>query len=238
MALNFILKGEIEHPRSMIVLLHGSGQNAKDMQQAAKIFSQENPDALLVIPNGPRVLENCDGFDWFNPADLQKSPEQLAFNMKPMLDDLNALIDGLQQKHHLTDKELVLFGFSLGGMTALYAGQYRENPCAAVICHSSVYPVAVPPRSHPPTIMVMGDKNIESIDEDIRNGEYPQNFSYQSAIGRLQAQDIFVAEYIVPGLTHMTNENSLFRSAQIIKDAFEGGAGFRAAILPKHQLHI
>ncbi|HTK85539.1 MAG TPA: alpha/beta hydrolase-fold protein [Patescibacteria group bacterium] len=236
MALDFILKGETEHPRNVIVLLHGSGQNARDMEPAAEIFARENPDALLIIPNGPRALPNCNGFDWFNPDDLQTTAGQLAFNMKPMLDELDLLIDSQLQKHGLTDKDLALFGFSLGGMTALYAGQHRENRCAAVVCHSSVYPVAVPPRTRPSTIMVMGDSNIRSIDEDIRKGDYPANFSYRSAIARLQDQDIDVAEYVVPGLTHMTTADSLRISAGIINDSLHGGRAFQTAVLPKYNL--
>ncbi len=238
MALDFILKGETEHPRSIIVLLHGSGQNANHMQQAAEVFSREIPDALLIIPNGPRVLSNCDGFDWFDTGDLENPPEQLEFNMNPVLDDLDKLIDEQLEKHGLTDKNLALFGFSLGGMTALYAGQHRENLCAAIVCHSSVYPVAIPPRSRPPTIMVIGDKNIESIDDDIRKGERTLNFSYRSSIGRLQEQDIPVAEYIVPGLTHMTTEESLRVTAQIIDDGLRGGNAFKAAVLPCRNLSL
>jgi phospholipase/carboxylesterase len=239
MALDFIIKGETEHPRSVIVLLHGSGQNASHMQQAAEIFSREIPDALLIIPNGPRVLSNCDGFDWFNPDDLEKSPEQLEFNMSSVLDDLDKLIDEQLKKYGLADKDLALFGFSLGGMTALYAGQHRMNPCAAVVCHSSVYPVAIPPRSRPPTIMVMGEENIATIDEDIRNKKLAPNFSYRSAIERLtDKQKIDVAEYIVPGLTHMTTEESLRISARIISDGLQGGPEFRAAILQPQNISI
>jgi phospholipase/carboxylesterase len=230
MALDFVVRGETEHPRSVIVLLHGSGQHAGWMEQAAGIFSRENPDALLIIPNGPRVLPGCDGFDWFNPDALRGSPGQLAFNMKPMLDDLDVLIDAHLQKYGLADKNLVLFGFSLGGMTAHYAGQRRENPCAAVVCHSSVYPVAIPPRSRPPTVMVMGDANIEGIKDDIASGEYPETFSYASSVERLRGQGIGVAEYIVPGLTHMTTEESLLRSARIINDALNGGADMKAVL--------
>lgn len=238
MALDFILKGEMEHPQNIIVLLHGSGQNVSSMVQAAEIFSRENPDALLIIPNGPRALDGCDGFDWFNPDNLKESPEQLAFNIKPMLDDLDKLIDEQLKKYGLTDKNLALFGFSLGGMAALYAAQHREKSCAAVVCHSSIYPVAITPRSHPPTIMIMGDRNIESIDADIRNGNYPSNFSYRSAIVRLQDQHIRVAEYIVPGLTHMTTEESLRISAKIVNDGLHGGAEFKTAVLLRPDLSL
>ena len=86
--------------------------------------------------------------------------------------------------------------------------------------------------------MVMGDRNITSIDEDIRKGDYPANFSYRSAIARLQDQHIDVAEYVVPDLTHMTTEESLRISAKIVNDSLHGGAEFDAAVLPWHNLSL
>ncbi len=234
MVLDVVIRGETEHPRSVIVLLHGSGQNADDMAQAAEIFSREIPDALILIPNAPKALPGCDGFDWFTP-EFSGSPQQLAFNMKPALDGLDELIDAHLKKHGLNDSNLALFGFSLGGMTAIYEGLRRPLPCAAVVCHSSIYPQPVEPNSKPPVVMVMGEKNIEGIEDDIRRGESPSSFSYPLSIERLQKQHIPVAEYLVPDLTHMTTAESLQKSARIISGALNGGQEIKAALLPSPQ---
>lgn len=234
MSLDVVIRGETEHPRSVVVLLHGSGQNAGDMAQAVDIFSREIPGALILIPNAPKPLPGCNGFDWFTP-DFTGSPQQLAFNLKPALDGLDELIDSHLQKHGLTDANLALFGFSLGGMTAIYEGLHRPAPCAAVVCHSSIYPQPVEPVSRPPVVMVMGKKNIEGIEEDIRKDACPPSFSYPLSLVRLQAQGIPVAEYLVPGLTHMTSAESLEKSAQIVRDGLNGGREINASLLPSRQ---
>ncbi len=229
--LSYTVSGETGHPRSIVVLLHGSGQNADDMAHAAGIFSREIPDALFLIPNGSRPLPGCAGFDWFRP-DFNGSAQQLAFNLQPALDGLDDLIDAHLRQHGLTDRNLALFGFSMGGMAAIYEGLRRPQPCAAVLCHSSIYPQAIDANAKPPVVMVMGEKNIAGIDEDIRNGLAPAGFTYGRSVARLQQQGIPVAEYIVPGLRHEMSGFSLQKAAQIVRDGLNGGAGIRAGLLP------
>ena len=234
MGLNVVIRGETEHPQSVVVVLHGSGQNAGDMAQAADIFSREIPGALILIPDGPKPLPGCNGFDWFTP-EFTGSPQQLAFNLQPALAGLDELIDSQLKKHALTDGNLALFGFSLGGMTAMYEGLHRPSPCAVVICHSSIYPQQIEPNSKPPVVMVMGKKNIEGIEADIRDGKSPASFSYPLSVSRLQEQEIPVAEYLLPGLTHMMTAESLEKSARIVNGGLNGGQEIRAALLPVRQ---
>lgn len=216
-------------PRQLIVILHGIGSNKERMTEFGQYMADTLPDSVILIPQGPLqyqlpadVVEKAkqDGVDpnnchsWFE-LDLVKMPLRLIFNRLSIISELNTLIDEQLQKYGLSDQDLCLWGFSQGGGLAVYTAIKRKEPCAAVVCHSSPFIGFSSAKSHPQTLMIMGEKDIAQFAQ----APLPVKilFSFERSIERLKRRNIPVTSAVIPALGHGTNEATIALSTDFFR---------------------
>lgn len=184
-ALRFHLSGALEHPTSLVLLLHGSGAHGGDLLPVAERLALALPGTLFVLPDAPQSYRDVlppdevtatererPGIDWENtrtwlrPVDVtstEPSDRRYAFlgTIRTPVRALNRLVDLLRTRHGLSDDAVAVYGFSQGGMMALYAAIDREAPCAGVVCHSGQFYGVDNVNARPPVLLLVGALELE-----------------------------------------------------------------------------
>ncbi|CAE8625225.1 unnamed protein product [Polarella glacialis] len=138
----------------MIVLLHGLDDSAKDCSRGVVAsWCRALPDALVAVPQAPHKTEWSDpsrpGFDWVPtecppPWDTfsqhgrrskqhKASLKEYRRTLNVCCRDLSSWLDALLCKHGLTNRDLVLVGFSLGAYLSAIVGA-RRNVGGVIVC--------------------------------------------------------------------------------------------------------
>lgn len=212
-------------PEYLIVLLHGIGGNKARLEKTAEMFAKGIPDSAVVVPEAPfphlpKEARIGKIKDYASDRMSERSqswcemgltlPLRIAFNRLQVVNDLNRFIDSRLKDYGLDDSRLVLFGFSQGGGMALHSALKRTRPCAAVIAHSAPFFGLTGAKVRPPVLMLIGEKDIQTID----NLKGPGNwltaflFSHRRSLERLAERGIGAEEKIVPGLGHKITDET------------------------------
>lgn len=125
-----------------MVLLHGYGSNGDDLLSLADLWAGSLPATEFLSPNAPeRNPFLGQGYQWFGLEEI--SP----FNIRQGLDKAGPkLAEYLQQQLHglnLTQKDLVLVGFSQGAMMALEM-MFLLPDIAGIVGYSGAFVPPVP----------------------------------------------------------------------------------------------
>lgn len=123
-------------PSTLVILLHGYGSNADDLISLAPDLSQSIDNALFVSPNAPFDFEGgfFGGYQWYSLMD--RSTDVMLAGYRKAKPILNEFIIEQLTKHNLTYKDLVLCGFSQGGMMALHYALESAQEVKGVISFS------------------------------------------------------------------------------------------------------
>jgi phospholipase/carboxylesterase len=229
--------GKLEHPSSLVLLLHGSGSHAANLLPLATRLAAVLPDTLFVLADAPlsnreilspaqvaaaeRERPDIDweqSRNWVRPNDSASEDPQAqrqAFldMIRPPLRGLSRLADLLLARYALPGSAFAIYGFSQGGMIALYLGLDRDPACAGVICHSGQFFGGTEPRSQPRTLLIVGAQELEPL--------HAMSQVYPMAVKALRKLDIPFEEHLAAGLRHGFNA-----------DVVERIGGFLAAVLP------
>jgi phospholipase/carboxylesterase len=233
--LDFIAVGDTKTPKRMIVVLHGTGDNAEGIQPLGELFANL-PGTLVLIPNGPVPLsailppEQIAATKAANPdADLDKARNWTGASKTKVVDEetmiqaldeimtepvhqLNTLIDGQRDQYGLKDKDIVVYGFSAGGLMALHASIQRDEPVAGVIAHSGHFLGAYEAVSTPKVLMIYGD-------QELAHPQVRQMFLGSAEALRMLGLD--VEEHACTNLGHGLNQEALETAAKFMKSAFD-----------------
>jgi phospholipase/carboxylesterase len=188
-------------PRQLIILLHGRGANGDDLIGLAPHFAAALPDAAFIAPNAPNDCDIGFGFQWFSGGpDID--PATLLGQIRETAELVDAFIDDELAKHHLSDSQMALVGFSQGTMMSLFVAPRRANPCAGIMGYSgrldSPDALAREIKCRPPVVLVHGDADTL----------LPANLMYEAAAA-LTANGFEVSSHIRPGLGHGIDEEGL-----------------------------
>jgi phospholipase/carboxylesterase len=230
-------EGAPQKKQGLLVLLHGFGQTNRNMEQATREFQHKFPALAVITPNAPHKVINC----MKNQADLEMNmrrhpfidwPSALCWQ-KPMVlrgtdthrerwDSvsesaryINAEIDGALKKEGLTDKDVVIYGFSQGGMAALQAALVRAAPCAGVVGHSG-YLVDTDPGlvvSKPRALLLAGADELD----------YP-GCKHEETLRNFQALGISVEGRVIEGSGHWMDEKSFAATCDFVERALPSAA--------------
>jgi phospholipase/carboxylesterase len=152
------------------------------------------------------------GRQWFSLQD--RSPAAMLQGLseaRPILDDF---LDQQLSARGLTDRDLLLVGFSQGTMIALFTALRRSVACAAIVGYSGL--LAAPDRlreeiaARPPILLVHGDQD--------------PVVSYQFmelARQTLELLQVPVAAVGRPGLGHSIDDEGLALGIGFAVDAFD-----------------
>jgi phospholipase/carboxylesterase len=181
-------------PGALVILLHGVGANGEDLMSLAHAWHARLPDALFISPDAPDPYDSgypgC--YQWFSLEGI--TPEnRLARVQAPAL-KLNAFIDEQLAACGLTDRQLVVVGFSQGTIMALCVMLRRQNPCAGLLGYSGrlAGPDSIEPVTSRPRILLTHGTRDEVI---------PVSELY-AAEQALQAHQVPVVAFAEPGVSH------------------------------------
>ena len=138
---------------SLIILLHGWGADAADMFGLAPILGQVKQGCAFYAPNAPYpCAASPHGREWF---DIQQGENGAIMAM----DDLDELLNSVFNEFSLPASQIILGGFSQGGMMTLAAGPAYE--LAGLISFSGALlteqRLAEATGSSPPILLIHGD---------------------------------------------------------------------------------
>ena len=138
---------------SLIILLHGWGSDAADMFGLAPILGQVKEGCAFYAPNAPYpCAASPHGREWF---DIQQGENGAIMAM----DDLDELLESVFDEFSLPASQIILGGFSQGGMMTLAAGPAYE--LAGLISFSGALlteqRLAGATVSSPPILLIHGD---------------------------------------------------------------------------------
>ena len=235
-ALRFHLAGAIEQPRSILLLLHGSGSDAANLLPLADRLAPLLPGTLFVLPNAPQsyadvlspeeiaaTIAQRPDIDWERSrtwvgavaesgAEAGARRQALLDSLRPPVRALSRLADLLLTQHGLSDASLAVYGFSQGGMIAAYVGIQRSEPCAGIICHSGQFYGAPEAHSRPRTLVMVGSQELDPA--------LLMAHVHPLTLQALRKLDIPVEEVVIDGLKHGINREVLERCSAFLSEGF------------------
>ncbi|MGV3278462.1 alpha/beta hydrolase [Rickettsiales bacterium LUAb2] len=123
---------------NIVILLHGYGSSAEDLSELAKIFT-ELPNTTFIIPNAPNAIAEYNGYYWFplifTETDIKIANEE---DIQKANIILQSFIEQIKQKYNVSAEKIAIFGFSQGGIMALYNGVNNITKYGAIISHSGL----------------------------------------------------------------------------------------------------
>jgi phospholipase/carboxylesterase len=181
-------------PKSLVVFLHGYGSNGQDLISLAPFMQKELPETEFLAPNAPdhwQGMPMTRGYQWFELGLMD--PGHIINGMRKSIPILNAYLDNELAARNLTDKNLVLVGFSQGTMMALQVGLTRPKACAGILGYSGAYYAdpLVESVNKVPVMLIHGDADV------VLSMEY-----FNNAVESLHAQGIQPETHVRPHLGH------------------------------------
>ncbi len=128
-----------------VILCHGYGSNGADLASLSPYLAGELANTGFFCPNAPTPMM-FNGYEWFSLSDYSGSFEMvdntyldtLVGRCQKSSDMLTDYMNHIKITHQLTDKDIVLGGFSQGGLIALYTALTGECDVVGVIGCSAV----------------------------------------------------------------------------------------------------
>jgi phospholipase/carboxylesterase len=177
--------------KTLMVLLHGLGSNGDDLFSLVPYLAPKLPYTHFYAPDG---IEPCDmgpfGYQWFSLQD--RSPDKLVSELERVGPKITEMIKTKAEILGLSQKDVILFGFSQGTMASLYISLVADEPYKAVIGFAGrlCMPEKVANLTTPVCL-------VHGAEDDVLPVE---NIGY--AKGELEKLGIGVLDLIVPNLAH------------------------------------
>ena len=210
-----------EKTEKVVIMLHGYGSDGNDLISMAPFMGVHLPNTAFYAPDAPEKMNFMSGFKWFDieteasvsvfsHSDYIERLMERAKNILPIVDDF---IDRVCQKHHLNREQVILMGFSQGGLIALMSGILLQPQLAGVIACSAV-PVMMNEtllpkdiKSKPPVLLTHGT------DDDV-----VPFVAMQMTQNTLKNIDTVVQTHIVPGMGHNIDQSCVMAMINFIKN--------------------
>lgn len=186
------------HPNKIVVLLHGYGSNSKDLISMASDLAPYIKNAIFISPDAPFDYENDmhDAYQWYSLQNRSDSSILKGYSdAKPILHQF--LLKRLSE-FNLSFKDLILLGFSQGGMMALhYTIESDQDLMAAISCSGYIVDnknLEKGVKTSCPILMTHGDSdNVVSFE------------TYHNSFNRLKSLELNISTYLAKGLGHGIN---------------------------------
>ena len=113
---------EAVRPERALVLLHGWGADGRDLADLADPLQQMMPDLAVFCPHAPAACSaNPMGRQWFELTErFYRNPEEVLPEMQEMAYLVEAAVDELCHNYQIPLQNVVVGGFSQGGMMSLH----------------------------------------------------------------------------------------------------------------------
>ncbi len=199
-------------PAKLVIMCHGVGSDGDDLISLAPYFQKVLPDARFVSPNAPFHFDGGPvGYQWFSLQDMSMDARREGMTVAGPI--LNAFIDDQLSALGLTDKDMVLIGFSQGTMVALHVALRRAAACAGVIGYSGMLIdpdlLATELTAKPPVLLCHGQA------DDV----VPFDFM-PAALSALREYGISAEGLARPGLGHGLDDDSIKAGMFFLAECF------------------
>ncbi len=133
-----------ENPQSAVVLLHGYGSNGNDLIALGYEWTDILPDTAFFAPNAPTPIM-YDGYEWFSLNDFQPNRAITPDYLQTLSDRANKVVpevivylNDIIKHHSIPLSNIVISGFSQGGLVAYQTAYGLSDSIAGVIGMSAV----------------------------------------------------------------------------------------------------
>lgn len=200
--------------KKLVILFHGYGSNGQDLAGLAQSWAPDFPDAAWASPDAPEPVPGFPGgYQWFPISRLD--PDAMEAGVRMAAPSADHFIDSELRRWGLTDRDLVLAGFSQGSMLALHLGLRRKTPPAGILAFSGALAAGRSLKQEmtakPPIMLIHGDR-----DEVLPVG-----------LSLMAAQDLAAAGHgaefhISGGIPHSIGPDGMALGGRFLKACFEG----------------
>ena len=128
-----IIPPENDEPiKNVIILLHGYGGDGKDISLLTLNWKRFLKNTIFLCPNGHEKCEiNPEGFQWF---DLSKNDENYILQKSLEAEKvINKFIEEVKNEYQISNKNIVLSGFSQGSMMSINVGVTSEEQFNCIV---------------------------------------------------------------------------------------------------------
>ena len=128
-----IIPPENDEPiKNVIILLHGYGGDGKDVSLLTYNWKRFLKNTIFLCPNGHEKCEiNPEGFQWF---DLSKNDENYILQKSLEAEKvINKFIEEVKNEYQISNKNIVLSGFSQGSMMSINVGVTSEEQFNCIV---------------------------------------------------------------------------------------------------------
>ena len=206
-----------------VILCHGYGSNGDDLMGLVPYLKEFLPHTGFFCPNGPTPMM-YNGFEWFSLSDYTMAPEFVSTEYLDTLVHrcqepaalLNHYIQEIKKTYHLPDKNIVLMGFSQGGLLALYTGLTLPDTVSGIIGCSAV-PIVFNKSLSPKNI----NKNIPIL---LTHGDIDSvvpAYGMQLNAEQLKSVGLTADTFLSSGLGHGIDDNCINKMIAFIQDCFK-----------------
>ena len=197
--------------KNLVVLFHGLGADGQNLIDIAGVMNRFIPDTHFISPNAPFPYDMAPfGYQWFSRQD--RSKDFAVKGLRAVENIVDDFIDYQLQRFNLTEKNLVLVGFSQGTMVALHTMLRRKNPVALIVGFSGalIAPELLDDemKSKPPVLLIHGE------DDDI----LPISMMHE-AYDALSSRKVHVEKHSYPHLGHSIGQQGFELAINRIKSA-------------------
>ena len=136
--MTFCLNSTIIKPESntkiknALILLHGYGGDGKDISMLSINWKRHLPNTVFICPNGHEPCAiNPSGFQWFDLTN--DDPNYILDESIKAEKKLNKFINEVKSEFDLSNREIILSGFSQGCMMSINLGLTADKEYNCVI---------------------------------------------------------------------------------------------------------
>lgn len=139
----------------LVVLLHGWGADAADLIPLAPVLVCAGSGDAVFVPDAPYVCSaNPFGRQWFELTDPGSGLGRNADACLATASLIAALLDAVSAETGYRSDQIVLGGFSQGGMVALTGGLAYASPLGGLFCLSGAWLTPDQPRAQASSLPV------------------------------------------------------------------------------------
>jgi len=196
--------------RSLVVLLHGVGSNARDLVPLADAWADALPSTAFASLDGTERFDGgFDGRQWFSLLDI--TPENRQARSTAAYAALRALLDAELAHWGLDIGRLALVGFSQGSMMALHHVATDPDGALAVVAYSGRLVSPVTAHSASPVALIHGE------DDPVIDAS-----ELLYAATTLEAAGYPVEAYLLPGVDHTISEEGSVLGLALLRRTLNG----------------
>lgn len=121
--------------KTVIIMFHGYGSNMDDLLSIAPYINCN--DSVIVSLQAPQKCDIGFGYQWFgNVFDGNNARYNGCLNVNQTVE---YMVNEIKEKFNVTNKQIILCGFSQGGMVCLHHGLQKEEKYKGLIILSSMF---------------------------------------------------------------------------------------------------